>query len=34
MASWPVLVDGKPPRLTPSPLLGQHNNEVLQDLLH
>ena len=22
-------VDGKPPRLTPSPLLGQHSAEVL-----
>ena len=33
MASWPVRVDGKPPRLTPSPLLGQHNDEVLHDWL-
>jgi len=33
MASWPVLVDGKPPRLTPSPLLGQHSAEVLHDWL-
>jgi formyl-CoA transferase len=33
MASWPVLVDGKPPRLTPSPLLGQHSAAVLHDWL-
>lgn len=33
MASWPVRVDGKPPRLTPSPLLGQHSAAVLHDWL-
>jgi formyl-CoA transferase len=33
MASWPVLVDGRPPRLTPSPLLGQHSHEVLHEWL-
>jgi crotonobetainyl-CoA:carnitine CoA-transferase CaiB-like acyl-CoA transferase len=33
MASWPVRVDGKPPRLKPSPLLGQHSDEVLHDWL-
>jgi formyl-CoA transferase len=33
MASWPVRVDGKPPTLKPSPLLGQHSAEVLQDWL-
>jgi formyl-CoA transferase len=33
MASWPVLVDGKAARLTPSPLLGQHDNEVLLEWL-
>ena len=33
MASWPVRVDGQPPRLEPSPLLGQHNAEVLHDWL-
>jgi formyl-CoA transferase len=33
MARWPVRVDGKPPRLTPSPLLGQPNDEVLHDWL-
>jgi formyl-CoA transferase len=29
MPTWPVRVDGKPPRLTPSPLLGEHSAEVL-----
>jgi crotonobetainyl-CoA:carnitine CoA-transferase CaiB-like acyl-CoA transferase len=29
MPTWPVRVDGKPPRLRPSPLLGQHSGEVL-----
>jgi formyl-CoA transferase len=29
MPTWPVRVDGKPPRLKPSPLLGQHSAEVL-----
>jgi formyl-CoA transferase len=29
MPAWPVRVDGKPPRVSPSPLLGQHNAEVL-----
>ena len=33
MPTWPVRVDGKPPRLTPSPLLGQHSAEVLNDWL-
>jgi len=33
MASWPVRVDGKPPTLKPSPLLGQHSEDVLQDWL-
>jgi formyl-CoA transferase len=33
MASWPVRVDGQPPRLKPSPLLGQHSAEVLHDWL-
>lgn len=33
MASWPVRVDGQPPRLKPLPLLGQHNAEVLHDWL-
>jgi len=29
MATWPVRVDGKPPTLKPSPLLGQNSDEVL-----
>jgi crotonobetainyl-CoA:carnitine CoA-transferase CaiB-like acyl-CoA transferase len=33
MASWPVRVDGKPPTLKASPLLGQHSEDVLQDWL-
>ena len=33
MATWPVRVDGKPARLKPSPLLGQHSAEVLDDWL-
>ncbi len=33
MPTWPVRVDGKPPRLKPSPLLGQHSAEVLDDWL-
>ena len=30
MPTWPVRVDGKPPQLKPSPLLGQHGAEVLR----
>jgi len=33
MPGWPVRVDGKPPRVTASPLLGQHNAEVLNGWL-
>jgi crotonobetainyl-CoA:carnitine CoA-transferase CaiB-like acyl-CoA transferase len=33
MPTWPVRVDGKPPRLKPSPMLGQHTDEVLRDWL-
>jgi formyl-CoA transferase len=33
MPAWPVRVDGKPPRIKPSPLLGQHTAEVLKDWL-
>jgi len=29
MPAWPVRFDGKPPRVKPSPLLGQHTKEVL-----
>ena len=27
--AWPVRFDGAPPRVKPSPLLGQHNGEIL-----
>ena len=27
--AWPVRFDGAPPRVKPSPLLGQHNADVL-----
>ena len=33
MPTWPVRVDGKPARLKPSPLLGQHSAEVLDEWL-
>ena len=29
MPAWPVRFDGAPPKVKPSPLLGQHNAEVL-----
>jgi crotonobetainyl-CoA:carnitine CoA-transferase CaiB-like acyl-CoA transferase len=29
MPAWPVRVDGKPSRVAPSPVLGQHTAEVL-----
>jgi crotonobetainyl-CoA:carnitine CoA-transferase CaiB-like acyl-CoA transferase len=29
MPAWPVRFDGVPPKVKPSPLLGQHNAEVL-----
>src|SRR6516165_10244777 len=29
MPSWPVRFDGKPPKLEPAPLLGQHTAQVL-----
>jgi formyl-CoA transferase len=29
MPAWPVRFDGTPPRVRPSPLLGQHNQDVL-----
>jgi crotonobetainyl-CoA:carnitine CoA-transferase CaiB-like acyl-CoA transferase len=33
MPSWPVRFDGKPPKLAPAPLLGQHCAEVFGDWL-
>ncbi len=33
MPAWPVRVDGKPPRLEASPMLGQHTADVLTDWL-
>jgi len=33
MPAWPVRVDGKPPRLETSPVLGQHTDEVLSSWL-
>ena len=33
MPAWPVRVDGKPPRATTSPVLGQHTDDVLSDWL-
>jgi formyl-CoA transferase len=33
MPAWPVRFDGSPPRVKPSPLLGQHNAEVLSGWL-
>ena len=29
MPTWPVRVDGKPPRVTASPMLGEHTDDVL-----
>jgi len=33
MPGWPVRIDGKPPALKPSPVLGQHTDEVLGEWL-
>jgi formyl-CoA transferase len=33
MPTWPVRVDGKPTRLKPSPVLGEHTDQVLSDWL-
>jgi crotonobetainyl-CoA:carnitine CoA-transferase CaiB-like acyl-CoA transferase len=33
MPAWPVRFDGKPPKLEPAPLLGQHSAQVLDDWL-
>jgi formyl-CoA transferase len=33
MVGWPVRFEGKPPPVAPSPMLGQHNEQVLGDWL-
>ena len=33
MPTWPVRVDGRPTRIKPSPMLGEHTDEVLRDWL-
>ena len=33
MPAWPVQVDGRSPRIAPSPMLGQHVSDVLTDWL-
>ena len=33
MPAWPVRIDGKPPTLVTSPVLGEHTDEVLQSWL-
>jgi formyl-CoA transferase len=33
MPAWPVRVDGKPPRVAASPMLGQHTGDVLSNWL-
>jgi formyl-CoA transferase len=33
MPAWPVRVDGKPPRVKASPILGQHTDDVLTNWL-
>ena len=33
MPSWPVRFDGRPPKLAPAPLLGQHSTQVFGDWL-
>jgi formyl-CoA transferase len=33
MPAWPVRFDGTPPRVKPSPTLGQHTEQVLGDWL-
>ena len=33
MSGWPVRVDGRTLRITPSPLLGQHGADVLKEWL-
>jgi crotonobetainyl-CoA:carnitine CoA-transferase CaiB-like acyl-CoA transferase len=34
MPAWPVRVDGRPTRIKPSPMLGEHTDEVLRDWLN
>ena len=33
MPGWPVLVDGKASNLKPSPVLGEHTDQILQEWL-
>jgi len=33
MPSWPVRFDGRPPKLEPAPLLGQHTTQVFGEWL-
>ena len=33
MPAWPVRFEGKPPPISPAPLLGQHSEEVLGEWL-
>jgi len=33
MPAWPVRFDGKPPKLQPAPLLGQHSAQVFGEWL-
>ena len=33
MPAWPVRVDGKPPQVKASPMLGQHTDDVLTSWL-
>jgi crotonobetainyl-CoA:carnitine CoA-transferase CaiB-like acyl-CoA transferase len=33
MPAWPVRIDGKPPQVKPSPILGQHTEDVLKSWL-
>jgi formyl-CoA transferase len=33
MPGWPVRIDGKPPAMTPSPVLGEHTETVLDEWL-
>jgi crotonobetainyl-CoA:carnitine CoA-transferase CaiB-like acyl-CoA transferase len=33
MSSWPVRINGKPPRIKASPRLGEHTDDVLSNWL-